>query len=199
MAIAGRLRRATAQDWDALDRQPAHAVGSEIVAGTIVKEGHVGSSRFRIVRTDASLSHIGHDGFVNGLIGVVGASAFAPVSPSDTQPASAWGSGVIMVAQPAKDLPNRARLALKGSAPVDARFLPTVAGQEVRMVFIRATLEGRTGTLTITGGDPSHPVTLRTWTVADGNPMFCEFNCSTPQARSAQSTASSRLANLQRP
>ena len=199
VVIAGHLRRATAQEWNALDRQPAHAVGSEIVAGTIVKEGRVGASRFRIVRTDASLSHLGHDGFVNGLIGAVGASAFAPVSPSDTQPASAWGNGVIMIAQPAKDLPNRAHLALSGSAPVDARFLPAVAGQEVRMVFIPGKLEGRTGTLTITGGDPSHPVTLHRWTVANGNPMFCELNCPTPQARPAQSTASSRLASLQSP
>lgn len=199
VAVAGHLRRATAQEWHALDRQPAHAVGSEIVVGTIVKEGRVGASRFRIVRTDASLSHLGYDGFVNGLIGVVGASAFSPVSPSDTQPASAWGNGVIMIAQPAKDLPIRARLALSGSAPVDARFLPAVVGQEVRMVFIPATLEGRTGTLTIAGGDPSHPVTLHRWTVANGNIYFCEYNCPAAQAGTAQSTANSRLASLQSP
>ena len=46
MAIADHLRRATARQWNALDRQPAHAVGSEIVAGTIVQEGTVGSASF---------------------------------------------------------------------------------------------------------------------------------------------------------
>ena len=67
------------------------------------------------------------------------------------------------------------------------------------MAFIPAALEGHTGTLTITGGEPAHPVTLHTWTVAKGNPMFCEHNCPTPQARTTQLTASSRLASLRSP
>lgn len=180
-ALARSVRRATASEWGHIARQRAHAVGSEVAVGTIVKQGRVGSSAYRIVLTEGSIRELGKPGFMSGLVGVTGATSFATLDAvSQRQLGGSWGPDLVVLASPSSEQPVSATLSLNGTAPRTVRFLPAAEGQKVQFVFIEEPIAGKNGTVTVTRGSGSARRSEPRATIENGVVTFCFPFCPSP-------------------
>ena len=162
-AILGSLRQATPNEWAALDRRNAYAVGSSMVAGTIVDEGTIAGLRYRTVRQrtrPGSNTATVAPSFVTGLIGVSGATVAISLGDSASVPIG-WNWGGANIKVPTSGQPRTATLTLTGKPAVSATFLPAVEGQEFQVAFFPGVTSPTTGTFSVTSNDPKIPTVKR--------------------------------------